>query len=123
MARDDQEAPSALEIGQVLIRADRKVADSWVVHVSGELDASTAEVLVEVASELTSDGTALRISAAGLAFIDSAGLRAFLMIHDRARRHGAAVTIVDPSQATRRLLELVGLAEHFIEGRIPTVRS
>ncbi len=122
MARDDVKAPALLDIGQVLIRAERRASDAWMVHVSGELDAATAEVLVEVADELTSDGTALRISATGLAFIDSAGLRAFLQIHDRARRQGAAVTIVDPSPATRRLLELVGLAEHFLEGHVPTGR-
>ena len=106
-----------LDGSEASIRTHRD-GPAWVVHVSGELDASTASVLVAVASELAGPGEHVRLSAAGLTFIDSAGLRAFLQIHDRARRSGAKVMIVDPSDATRRLLELVGLAEHLLDGQV-----
>jgi anti-anti-sigma factor len=108
-----------LDGSQASIRAERDDS-SWMVRVSGELDSSTASVLVAVASELAGPGEHVRLSAAGLTFIDSAGLRAFLQIHDRARRSGAKVMIVDPSDATRRLLELVGLAEHLLDGQVPS---
>ena len=46
---------------------------------------------------------------AAVTFMDSSGIAALL----RAKRSGIAVVVVHPSLVVRRVLETVGLLEHF----------
>ena len=77
------------------------------VIVGGELDELTAPKLVE-ALELFA-GRSVDLDMAAITFIDSSGIRTLL----RAKSSGIDLVIVDPSHNVHRVLELVGLLDHF----------
>lgn len=85
-------------------------AEHGVVTLHGDLDSESAPLLIrEVEGWLAEGGTELRLDVAELRFVDSAGLRSLLILRERATRVDATVVVVRPSDATRRLLEIIGL--------------
>jgi anti-sigma B factor antagonist len=84
-----------------------------VIRLSGDLDAHTAPQLDEVVVALIGAGAERVVLHMGeVAFVDSSGLRSLI----RARTEGdveRVVVIQEPSAATRRLLEITGMTDHF----------
>jgi anti-sigma B factor antagonist/stage II sporulation protein AA (anti-sigma F factor antagonist) len=72
--------------------------------LEGELDMASADLLVEVAGQVT-EKDELVLDMSGLTFIDSSGLRAVLQVAHRTNGT-SGVTLVDPSPAVRRVLEV-----------------
>jgi anti-sigma B factor antagonist len=58
-------------------------------------------------------GAQIVLDLSGLTFMDSTGIRLILQAGEHARRHGAQLLIVRPSDAVMRVLELVGLDEQL----------
>jgi anti-anti-sigma factor len=79
------------------------------ISVSGEVDAASAPQLTAAATAL---GSKVRIECSKCTFIDSAGVSALLAISERAKLAGGQVTLIDPSRAVNRLLELCGLTDN-----------
>ena len=97
-------------------RTDR---DRVIVAVSGELDVASAGDLKETLAELRDSGcNNVVLDLRGLTFIDSSGLSLLLNTQRAARRAGATFAIVDGSPALARLLEIVGLENHFNRARL-----
>ena len=82
--------------------------------VAGELDAVTAEQLVQAFGDLPEvDAGPIEVDLAAVTFIDSSGLRALLELADRADAAGAETLIKNPSKQVSRLLVITHLEDRF----------
>jgi anti-sigma B factor antagonist len=83
-----------------------------LVVVSGEVDAHTAATLeVHLAAEPVD--RPLRLDLSAVTFMDSSGLRVLIDTHQRTAGAEPGLTIVRPSRAVVRLLEISGLDDHL----------
>ena len=79
----------------------------------GELDPHTAPILRSSVDDAVSDATTtLVLDVAGLQFIDSSGLRVIISAHKTMDERGGRLVLRAPTDNTRRLLEITGLADH-----------
>jgi anti-anti-sigma factor len=96
--------------GTFRARADRR-PEGLVIVAEGELDLVGAPAL---AAALPEDGDgAVIVDMAGVGFMDSSGLRALLEARQASLEAGRAFAISRPSDAVRRVLELVDLTREF----------
>lgn len=79
--------------------------------VTGEIDAHTAPTLAE---SLAGSGAGVRLDMSGVQFVDSSGLRVLIEAHQRAEESGGQLTIANPSDAVRRLLEISGVSDFLV---------
>jgi len=78
----------------------------WVkVRISGDLDMAAAPAFEEACAQ--ADGP-LALDLSAVAFIDSSGLRSLIRLQDNGE-----VSLVAPSIAVRRLLDLTHLTDRF----------
>ncbi|WP_051323797.1 STAS domain-containing protein [Candidatus Solirubrobacter pratensis] len=96
----------------VQTRPDRERA---FVVAQGELDVATVAHVRGAVGELRSAGwDRIVLDLRGLTFMDSTGLCLLVELDRDARRESWQLTIQDGSGPVRRLLELSGLATHFV---------
>jgi anti-sigma B factor antagonist len=86
-----------------------RLADTAVVHVSGELDLATTPVLASALEGLERPFDRIVIDVSGLRFIDSTGLRLAVTEHQRAEADGFALVIAGADGAVLRILRIAGL--------------
>ena len=91
--------------------------------ITGELDLGTASVVEAAIDDLRANGIVdVVLDTAGVAFVDSRGLRTMLV-----GLQGGRISLRNPSVQLRRLIDLTGLQEHLpiIDGRRrrPTARQ
>jgi len=99
-------APGALSIACVI---DNGTAS---LSLTGELDLATASMLEQRLSELEDHGsTHLMVDLAGLAFIDSTGLRVLLQANTRAQEHGHKLTLRPARETVQRVFEVTGMQD------------
>jgi anti-anti-sigma factor len=106
------------EVGRFEVRTwpDRARA---TVALRGDLDMHGVTVVQEALDELYAAGwQRIVLDLRELTFLDSTGLSLLLEAERAARRSGRAFAIVDGSPAVARLLELVGLTEHFARAEV-----
>jgi anti-anti-sigma factor len=85
-----------------------------VLTVEGALDMATSDRLRAVAENALREGARhLVLDLAGVGFIDSTGVGALVAIRNLAIDHEAELSLRDPSQPARRILELSTLVEVF----------
>ena len=87
------------------------------ISVSGEIDASTVEMLSRHLVPLPGTASDVEIDMSAVEFIDSSGLRVLIQAHQRADADARRLVITNPSSIVARLFEVSGLTELF------TVRS
>jgi anti-sigma B factor antagonist len=96
--------------GTFSARADRR-PEGLVIVAEGELDLVGAPAL---AAALPCDGDgAVIVDMAAVGFMDSSGLRALLEARQASLEAGRSFAISRPSDAVRRVLELVDLTREF----------
>lgn len=81
-----------------------------VVRLQGELDMSTAEVFRQAVDTALAQ-TRLKdlvIDLSGVSFIDSSGLGALLGRYRRLAQNGGKMSLLNPAQPVRPILELSG---------------
>lgn len=84
------------------------------LRVTGELDAATAPEFDAAIGPLLAGGvTDITIDVAGLAFLDSSGLRSLVRAREQLLPDGGVVRLLDPAPAVRRVLEITRLEEAF----------
>jgi anti-sigma B factor antagonist len=84
------------------------------VRVVGELDLATAPQLEANIEQLCGAGAEeIEIDLAGLAFIDSTGLRALLIAQELCKEHGCEFFLLPGPDQVQRLFELTGLLERL----------
>jgi anti-anti-sigma factor len=94
------------------------VCDQWddgtaTVTVRGEIDAATADTFYQqLAGVAGGSPRRLVIDLAGVGFLDSAGLRAFVRLRKALPGH-CPVVLRSPPPRTRQVFELTGLSTAF----------
>jgi anti-sigma B factor antagonist len=89
--------------------------DSVRVALAGELDLSSALTFEEELRRIESEvqPRVLVLDLRTLKFLDSTGLRLILAAHARAMKRGGKLTIVQGSDAVRRIFRLTGVTERL----------
>lgn len=100
--------------GRPLFSASIEDADGRrTVVCRGELDLSSVDALAQAVHRLTVSGLPVRIDMAGTTFMDSAGVSALLRARATEEGLGRLVTLLAPSDAVVRTLDLAGIADLF----------
>jgi len=84
------------------------------IKLTGELDSATCAALIE-RFEKTARPPGTRqvvLDLAGVSFIDSAGMRAIIVIERLAGQHDLSLTVSPPPSAVTELLQVTGIADH-----------
>jgi stage II sporulation protein AA (anti-sigma F factor antagonist) len=104
---DDVEGPVPVDP----LRVEAGYVGSHVtITLEGEFDLSGTELFWAYASEALDSGPeSIVVDAAGLTFIDSAGLVALWRARDAAYAAGVAYRVSNATPAVRRVVELLGL--------------
>jgi anti-anti-sigma factor len=74
----------------------------------GELDLASAPLLLDTVRPLTTEDGDLRLDLKELTFVDSSGIRAFLILAEELGTRGKLV-LADPAPPVEHTLQLVGL--------------
>jgi anti-sigma B factor antagonist len=90
-------------------RAERR-GEVVVIVAQGELDLTGAPVLAEAVPD---GDEPLVVDLESVGFMDSSGLRALLEARQRCVESGRQFALARPSEAVRRVLELVDLEREF----------
>ncbi len=87
---------------------------AMTARLVGELDLVTVPAFEQHVESLREEGARhLTLDLAGLAFIDSTGLSAFVSALKKYRAEGGDIVLRSPTRATRKVLEISGLAQVF----------
>ena len=87
---------------------------SYELRLLGELDMSTAALLRDELTRVTSDGARhVTVDMSDLVFIDSTGLSVLITGLKRLRHVGGDLVLRSPNPGTRKVLEITGLTEVF----------
>ena len=85
-----------------------------VAALSGDLETGSAwEVEKILDDELRSGASSMEVSLSGLGFVDSSGLRVFLLLQRNARRLGVPLRFVGPRGPVRRTLEFAKALDYL----------
>ncbi|MFD1152566.1 STAS domain-containing protein [Saccharothrix hoggarensis] len=96
------------------VRVERPSDGVVVLHVSGELDTSSADELTRPLTEhLVEDVRAVVVDLGGVRFLGSAGLESLVVGSQRASALGVTLVLVATSRATKRPIEATGLNSVF----------
>ena len=94
-------------------RVSERLDGGCVLWVQGELDLATVDAFRDRALACLERADSLDLDLQGVSFIDSSGLAVLVLLRNRAALSGKAVSLVNVSPATRRLLEITGLQGSF----------
>ncbi len=87
-----------------------RVGTTIRLAATGEVDASTAQLLRDSLSAALADGVStLVLDLAGVRYLDSAGVGALVQAHNSTTARGARLTVANPQPMVRRVLEVVGV--------------
>ena len=86
---------------------------SWVVSVTGELDAATAPLLREAIDGLTERPLHLVLDFDNVTFMDSSGINALVAAHRRTSSSGGSLRLVCHSRQCLKVLQVSGLSQVF----------
>jgi anti-sigma B factor antagonist len=80
-----------------------------IIRCSGELDLFSADEWSQAVSRaLVAQPRGVEIDMAGVTFVDSFGIRLFVMARQQFRESGMTIKVVNPSGVVRRLDALTG---------------
>lgn len=118
--RPADSAPPA--VGDVALQLSRPTCRSIVIHVAGELDATTTPRLYElVAPRLSSMIETVILDLSQLRFLGVPGLELLAYVRRRATQRGMVVWIVDGPVCVDRALRAAG--EHVTVPKFATVEA
>jgi anti-anti-sigma factor len=85
------------------------------IKLAGELDSATCPELLERFDNATSgpDARDVIVDLTELSFIDSAGMRALVLIERGAQERDISLTVIPPPAEVTDLLQVTGIAEHI----------
>jgi anti-anti-sigma factor len=81
------------------------------IRLAGELDSATHPELLGHFERAAADAGAIVLDLEEVSFIDSAGLRAIILIEQEARERSVSLTVVSPPESVTDLLHLTGVAD------------
>ncbi|GAA3649761.1 hypothetical protein GCM10022237_06860 [Nocardioides ginsengisoli] len=86
---------------------------TWVIRVAGEVDMTSTDDLLALATDCLDRGDRLRLDLGAVTFIDSSGLGILLRIRRHAADAGKLLTLAYVGPGTERLLKVTGLYPLF----------
>ena len=92
--------------------------ENATVTLSGELDIATVARVEElIETTLAQDVTTLTVDLGGLSFVDSSGLRLFIVLDQRAGEEGWTLRLLRPSTQALTVFRISGVEENlpFVE--------
>lgn len=88
--------------------------DAVVMRLRGELDIATVPRLEEAVNEALADAPAeLTIDLRPLGFLDSSGLRQFILLADRAEAEDWRLVLIRPEQPTLSIFQITRAEENL----------
>ena len=107
---DDRAAPP-----QLAVRTSRTSPEAVTIHLSGELDLLTEQLLSDqIRSVLSAPETVhVTIDAEGLSFMDSSGLRALLALYQEVDRRQGTVTVAGSQPVVRKVITVSGVNDRL----------
>ncbi|HEX4482204.1 MAG TPA: STAS domain-containing protein [Solirubrobacteraceae bacterium] len=84
----------------------------------GELDIATVPLVEEAVDAILQGGTQrLMVDLSGLGFVDSSGLRLFIVLHQRSGDEGWTLALTRPEPQAQKVFRLSGVEEDlpFVE--------
>jgi anti-sigma B factor antagonist len=99
------------------VESDRD-QDAARLTLSGELDIATVpRVEAALNATLTNDICQLTIDMTGLQFVDSSGLRMFIVLDKRAQQEGWTLRLIPPGEQVLSIFRVSGVEENlpFVE--------
>jgi len=87
-----------------------------VLALAGYIDLSTATQVGEAISAALPEASAVDVDLSGVSFVDSSGLREFVLGYQRARSAGRGYRITGAHGSIRQVLEISGLYDYLTEG-------
>ena len=84
--------------------------DRVSISIGGELDTATSPRLISVVRDVVADRTErIDLDCSDVWFLDSAGVRALIVVRNEAIRRGVDFALVRPSETVSRILDMTGL--------------
>lgn len=97
--------------------------DGARLALSGELDIATVpRVEAAVNATLTAEVRMLTIDLSGLGFVDSSGLRLFIVLDQRAASEGWALRLIRPAEHVLKVFRVSGVEENLPFVEDPSLR-
>jgi anti-anti-sigma factor len=99
----------------------RESGTRLTIAVAGELDSATCQQLLDDFERLLAGAVArqLTVDLRRVSFMDSAGIRALIMIQRDASEAGLAIVVLPPPSPVMELLQLTGVAERMVLAPTP----
>jgi len=99
----------------LLVDVQRSDTDPARMSVFGELDALSADRLQKAVIDVLRDHPprCIELDLHGVAFLDSAGIRALVLCQADARHVDCQIRLTNPHPMVYRVLQITGLLEHF----------
>lgn len=98
---------------QYLVRAD---GDTRIIVLSGEIDINGAAELHRLLQETVDPGCEVTVDVAGVTFIDSTVITAFISAQNLAGRVGCRFSVINPEAQVQRVLALTGVLGALTSG-------
>lgn len=89
---------------------------SVVLELTGYIDLSTVAQMAEAIGRALTDAREIRLDLTGLTFLDSTGLREFVIGYQHAEASGVGFRVVNPQGHVRQVLEVTGMLAYLTEG-------
>jgi anti-sigma B factor antagonist len=100
----------------------RQQGEQAQLLLSGELDIATVGLFEQAVEAVLGAGLSeLTIDMRALEFLDSSGLRQFIVLNDRARAEGWALALIRPPQPALSVFQITRAEENlpFVDGPAP----
>jgi anti-sigma B factor antagonist len=104
-----------LSLGGLKVGWQRPESGSARIKLEGELDSLSLPALRQSVDTLYASGCFdISLDLTELTFIDSTGLGALVAVWRRCQREAGRATVINPSEAVRRLMDMTGIARFLI---------
>lgn len=87
--------------------------DWSVLSVDGQIDSKTVGQFQDALNQISVDVLRLAIDLTKVTFMSSAGLRALLVIHNKASAQGTTLSFVGINDDIQDVMRVTGFLEHF----------
>jgi anti-sigma B factor antagonist len=109
--RHDRASPlPALRVESI---PDQPDVGAITVRLSGEIDVANATALTDALEAVSEPGRRLVLDMADVTFIDSSGINVLLRATGWAGDRHAGMSVQEASANVRKILQILGLTEHF----------
>ena len=105
-------------MGDFDVSREQGVDDShaWLLTITGEVDATTAESLDDAFDGVLALGAQLvTLDLTDVAFLDSSGLRSIVRASNLLAEHSGRLVVTGLSGAAKRVLEISGLIDRLVD--------